>query len=66
MKQFSPVRKKLFENISRQFPEFGEFLAEWRQEELEKLPYAADTNMDVLRGRVQTLTELRQGLFGRD
>jgi hypothetical protein len=65
MKQLSPAQKQSFEALARQYPELGEFLSAWRQEELEKLPYGTASNLDVLRGRVQTLTELQKGLFGR-
>lgn len=48
-----------FTNMVRQFREFAEFIESWRQQELEQLPYAKD-NLDVLRGRVQTLTEMQR------
>ena len=66
MKQIPPPYKQSFETLARQYPELGDFLRQWRQEELEKIPYGVGTNLDVLRGRVQTLTELQQGLFGRN
>lgn len=66
MMKFSPQQKQSFDNLARQFPEFGEYLAAWRQKELEALPYGIGNNLDVLRGRVQSLTELQQGLFGRN
>ena len=65
MKQIPPAFKQSFETLARQYPELGEFLSQWRQEELEKLPYGTAANLDVLRGRVQSLTELQQALFGR-
>lgn len=65
MRKQTPEQKQSFDNLARQYPEFGAYLAAWRQEELEKLPYGVGVNLDVLRGRVQTLTELQQGLFGR-
>jgi hypothetical protein len=65
MRKFSPEQKQSFDTLSRQYPEFGEFLREWRQQELEAMVHATKENLDVLRGRVQTLTELSQGLFGR-
>ena len=52
------------ENLARQFPEFGDFLSAWRQKELEQLPYAVAANLDVTRGRVQSLTELQKAIFG--
>lgn len=66
MRKFSSEQKQSFENLARQYPEFGEYLAAWRQQELESLPYGVGNNLDVLRGRVQTLTELQQCLFGRN
>jgi hypothetical protein len=66
MKKIPTAYKQSFETLARQYPELGEFLRVWRQEELEKLPYGTAANLDVLRGRVQTLTELQQALFGRD
>jgi hypothetical protein len=65
MKQVSPQLKQSFEALARQYPELGEYLREWRQAELETLPYGVAANLDVVRGRVQTLTELRQAIFGR-
>ena len=50
---------KIFQNVARQYPEFVAVLSRWREEELENLPYAA-SNLDVMRGRVQTLTELER------
>lgn len=66
MKPFTPQQRQAFEGLRRQFPELGEFLTAWRQDELEKFPYVIGENMDVLRGRVQALTEIKQGLFGRN
>ena len=65
MKKIPAQFKQSFETLARQFPELREFLSAWRQEELEKLPYGTAANLDVLRGRVQSLTELQQALFGR-
>jgi len=47
--------------LSRQYPEFVALVARWRTAELEALPYGRD-QLDVMRGRVQTLTEM-QGMF---
>jgi len=52
-----------FRTIARQYPEFVEYLSEWRLEELEQLPYAKD-NLGVLQGRAQTLKELQRALQG--
>ena len=52
-------------NIARQHTVFVEYLEAWRLSELETLPYGAGINLDVLRGRVQTLTELRKSLSDR-
>lgn len=47
-----------FRMMARQYPQFVEFLSTWRQKELESMPYATN-NLDVIRGRVQTLTEMQ-------
>jgi len=65
MKQLNAQQKQNFGALARQFPEFLAYLGEWRQDELEKLPYAVAANLDVTRGRVQILTELRQALEDR-
>jgi hypothetical protein len=62
--KLSPEQVTTFGNMTRQFPEFGVFLASWRQKELESLPYGTAANLDVVRGRVQSLTELQKALFG--
>jgi hypothetical protein len=62
--KLSPEQQNTFGNLARQFPEFGEFLSAWRQKELEQLPYAAAANLDVTRGRVQSLTELQKAIYG--
>lgn len=54
-----------FKRMARQYPEFTEFVGKWRLKELEAIPYAKDQSLDVLRGRVQALTDL-QRLFGND
>ena len=66
MRKFTPDQKQSFENLARQYPELGVYLSAWRQQELDALPYAATETLAVLRGRVQSLTELQQGLFGRN
>ena len=54
-------QSKDFKNVARQFPVFTEFLNAWRTEELERIPYAKDPqSLDVLRGRVQALTEMQR------
>jgi len=63
--QVPSAYKQSFESLARQYPELGEYLRKWRQAELEKLPFATQPNLDVLRGRVQSLTEIREVLFGR-
>ena len=59
--RLSAEELKIFQSVARQYPEFVEVLNRWREEELEVLPFAT-TQLDVLRGRVQALTEL-QGHF---
>lgn len=52
---------KVCQTIARQYPEFVELLNRLRTDELEVLPFATN-NLDVMRGRVQALTEM-QGHF---
>lgn len=61
----TPQQKQAFENLARQYPELGEYLSAWRQDELEKLPFGVAANLDVMRGRVQSLTEVQEAIFGR-
>lgn len=56
-------QKHVLRQMARQFPEFVELVGQWRQDELEKLPYAKD-NLGVMQGRVQTLTEMQRHLTG--
>jgi hypothetical protein len=56
--RLSAEEAKICQNVARQFPEFVEILNRWRSSELDTLPYAAN-NLDVMRGRVQTLTEMQ-------
>jgi len=56
----NPEQLKQIQMLARQFPNFVEFLSAWRMEELESLAGTSGTNVDVMRGRIQTLTELRQ------
>lgn len=56
---------KNFSILARQYPEFVEFLTDWRDKELNALPYSKNENLDVLRGRIQALTELQRFLESR-
>jgi hypothetical protein len=57
----SAAQTETLRKLSRQFPEFVEFVDEWRGKELEALPYAKD-NLNVQQGRVQALSELQRFL----
>jgi hypothetical protein len=59
----NPEQLKQIQMIARQFPGFADFLNAWRMEELETLAGSTGNNTDVMRGRIQTLTELRQVLL---
>lgn len=52
--------QQLFSTMSRQFPRFVEVIERVRVEELELLPVASKDSLDVLRGRVQALTDIRK------
>lgn len=58
MRQPSPDIIAMFGAISRQYPQFKEWLDEWRQTELSALPYHASTNIGIGQGRCQVLTEV--------
>ena len=55
---------KLLNDVGRQYPRFVEILSRWRTEELERLPYTNKDNVDVMRGRVQALTEMQRAILG--
>ena len=57
---------QMLEQIRRQFPELAVYLRARESKELAELPYAVGPNLGVKQGRVQSLTELRQDMFGRD
>jgi hypothetical protein len=57
--RLSAEEDKIVQNITRQFPAFVEILNRWRSDELENLPFAVN-NLDVMRGRVQALTEMKR------
>jgi len=54
---------KLMATITRQHPDFLEWLGEWRMRELEQLPLAAN-NTALMQGRCQVLGELYK--FAKD
>jgi hypothetical protein len=49
--------------IARQYPDFIQYLTDWRRKEMEQLPYARE-NLGVLQGRAQLLTEMQRNLTG--
>jgi hypothetical protein len=53
----SPQVVKAFAVTVRQYPEVLEFLRDWRQHELEQLPFAL-ANSTLSQGRCQVLGEL--------
>jgi hypothetical protein len=59
MKRPSEEVVKQLANISRQYPLFVEWLAEWRQLELDHLPYATN-NAATVQGRCQVLSEMHK------
>lgn len=50
---------KSMQLIARQFPEFTEFLEQWKQAELEQLPDVV-TNTGIAQGRCKVLKELTE------
>lgn len=62
MKPCSPELKAQAESMARQFPEVAKLISDWRKDELEILPFSRNESLDVLRGRVQALTELQRFL----
>lgn len=50
--------KKSMQLIARQFPEFTEFLNNWKQSELEQLPDVPPAIVGVAQGRCKVLKEL--------
>ena len=66
MIKMSPEEREVAFNVGRQYPRFVEFLSNWRTSELERLPYGSSENMDVLRGRIQSLNELHKAILGRE
>jgi hypothetical protein len=56
---------EMLKKLGNQFPEFGDYLTAWRQGEMETLAYGVGGSLDVMRGRIQSLTELQQAIFGR-
>lgn len=62
--RISADEAKIFQNVARQYPDFVAVLSRLRQEELESIPFAVN-QLDVMRGRVQSLTELQALLSPR-
>lgn len=50
--------------MARQYPEFLQYLTDWRRKEMEQLLHARE-NLGVLQGRAQLLTEMQRILTGR-
>lgn len=57
MKRPEPEVVKALAALSRQYPDFLTWLRDWRQLELDALPYNGQ-NMAVAQGRCQVLSEL--------
>lgn len=55
---------KMLSQISRQYPEFTEFLESWRQAEMEMLVACGSNATGILQGRSQVLGELKKSLTG--
>lgn len=53
---------RVMHDVGRQFPKFVEILNRWRTTELETLPFAKNENLDVMRGRIQSLAELQKAI----
>lgn len=64
MIQVTPDEKKLMQDVGRQYPRFLDLLNRWREHELESLVFAPKDISDVVRGRVQSLTELLKAIKG--
>jgi 6-phosphogluconate dehydrogenase (decarboxylating) len=62
MKKLTVDEEQVFMNVARQYREFTAVINAWRLMELERLPFATEGNLDVMRGRVQALTELQRAL----
>ena len=54
----------MLSQISRQFPEFTDFLESWRQAEMEMLVAGVSNATGILQGRSQVLGELKKSLAG--
>lgn len=52
--------QKTLASIARTHPHFVEWLGQWRQQEVERLPYSSQTVVGVAQGRCQVLTELHK------
>lgn len=55
---------KLIQDVGRQYPRFLDLLSRWREHELESLVFAPKDFSDVVRGRVQSLSELLKAIKG--
>lgn len=58
--QFSEQQTQMAKTIARQFPEFREMLAAWKQREMELMAQGSLENFGMSKGRVQLLTEMQQ------
>lgn len=52
--------QQVFQAITRQFPQFCEFLNQWRQDQLELLASTTPDKSDLIRGRVHVLSDLQE------
>lgn len=61
----NPDQLQALHVMARHNPAVAEFVELWRQAELEQLAIVPKKHSDLVRGRVQLLTELRQYLSPR-
>lgn len=52
--------QKTLQSLTRTHPRFVEWLGEWRQQEMTRLPYSSPGVVGVAQGRCQVLTELHK------
>lgn len=52
--------QKTLASLARTHPHFVEWLGQWRQQELDRLPYSSAGVIGIAQGRCQVLTELHK------
>lgn len=55
-----PEIVQMWASLSRSHPHLSDWLEEWRQRELDQLPYVAGANVMLAQGRCQVLTEIHK------